>query len=196
MICTSLALTACGDDDSSAESGDPDGGKQAATAPGDSQPLIVKPPNDLPTQVKLARPVVQPPDTLPTRLVIRDISKGAGPAARKGDGVGVEYHGVNKAGKEVGSSWDNPRSFQFRMKLGRHKYTDAFEEGFEGMKVGARRELRIPARLTEGLGTLFYVVDLLEINRKGKCWWARPLGQEPPSLKKGNKFCESRVRVL
>jgi FKBP-type peptidyl-prolyl cis-trans isomerase len=128
--------------------------------------------------------------------VIRDISKGANPAARYGDELAIEYLGVNTVDQVVGSSWRNPVSFQFRIRLGFGKYFDGFEEGFEGMKVGARREVLIPAKLSEGFGVLFYIVDLLEIKRKGKCWWAQPLGEEPPSLAMRSKPCESRVRVL
>lgn len=198
----SLALAACGNDDSSAESKEP----EAATAPAntddrsgsDTQETSAETqPRNLPTQVKLTKPVIEPPDTLPTELVIRDISKGVDPAARSGDELAIEYHAVDEAGKTLYSSWDNTEPSQLRMAFGSGKYFNAFEESIEGMKVGARREFFIPATLTEELGPLFYVVDLLEINRKGKCWSAQSLDQAPPSRKaKIHERCKTRVRVL
>jgi peptidylprolyl isomerase len=152
---------------------------------------------NLPTQVKLTKPDIQPPHTPPTDLVTRDLSKGVSPAARNGDELAIEYHGVDKAGKVLYSSWDNLEPAQLRMKLGVRKYSTGFEEGIRGMKVGARRELLIPSRLAEERGPLFYVIDLLELNRKGKCWSAQSLDQLAPSRKeKIHDRCESRVRVL
>jgi hypothetical protein len=65
--------------------------------------------------------------------------------------------------KELYSYWDDEPPFQLRFKLLDGKYFAAFEEGVEGMKLGAWRELLIPAKLIEKQGNLFYIVDVLEI---------------------------------
>jgi peptidylprolyl isomerase len=139
VLCTSLALAACGgtDDAASNPAANPEG---------------------------LTQPDIQPPSKLPTKLVIRDITEGTGPAAKAGDEVVVEYLAVDEDGRTAYSSWDKVPPFELRFKLRGGRYFDAFEEGIEGMRVGGRRELLIPGILTEVLGPLFYVVDLLEVN--------------------------------
>jgi peptidylprolyl isomerase len=140
-LCVSLALSACG------------GTNDAASNPAANPEGLTK-------------PKIQPPSTLPTELVIRDITEGEGPLAKAGDKVVVEYHAVDETGRVLYTSWDKQPPFGLRFRLRSGDYFDAFEEGIEGMKVGGRRELLIPGKLTEILGPLFYVVDMLEIDRQ------------------------------
>lgn len=144
MSClTLLALSGCGDDSSSAGSGElPVAGKLAAA--------------------ERTKPQIPPPSgPLPTELVLNDLIEGAGPEVEEGDELTVEYVVVNKKGKERFSSWDNPDPFTFT--LGAEDYFPGWEQGFDGMKVGGRRELVIPAKLTDGRGFMLYVVDLRRI---------------------------------
>jgi FKBP-type peptidyl-prolyl isomerase-like protein len=110
------------------------------------------------------KPVIKPPDKLPKELVIRDRTEGTGPAARAGDKVAVEYFAVDETGRTAYSSWDDKGPAELRFRLGAGDYFDAFEEGIEGMKLGGRREVLMPAKSTVVLGPLFYVIDMLELN--------------------------------
>jgi peptidylprolyl isomerase len=194
ILCISLALTACGDDDSSAQS---KGSEAAAPAPSDDQIRDETPSGDLPTRVSLTKPDLEPPDEIPTGLVIRDISTGVPPVVKVNDELAIEYHGIDETGEALHSSWDEEPPFQLRFRLGDGKYFAAFEEGIEGMKLGARREMLIPAKLTEKQGNLFYIIDLLEINRQGRCLSTQSLRYAGAQRKaKINDRCDSRVRVF
>ncbi len=112
---------------------------------------------------KLTRPEVRPPIGMPpTELVVEDWEEGPGPPAKPGDELTVKYIAVNARGKERFSSWKKGGA-PFTFTLGAGKYFPGWEEGMKAMRVGGRRELLIPASLTSGLGTLYYVVDLIEI---------------------------------
>lgn len=180
----SLALTACGGSgsDSSASAGKP----EVVTLPSSGS---AQPPS------KLTKPDIQPPSTLPTDLLIRDRIEGSGPVARPGDEAISEYVAVGETGKELYSSWDQSTPLQLNLKLGDNKYFPGLDLGIEGMKAGGRRELLIPASLTKSPETkdsepLFYVIDLLEINRNGRCWATQPLSQAEYAAR-----CRNRVRV-
>lgn len=91
---------------------------------------------------------------------MRDIKVGSGPVAHRGDQVAVHYRSVDyKTGKMVSNTWPPSKPLIVR-RLGFEGWGESWEEGIEGMRVGGRRELVIPKRLTGQGSTLDYVVDL------------------------------------
>ncbi len=107
----------------------------------------------------------------PTKLETKDLVVGTGAEAKKGSTVYVNYVGALwKTGKEFDSSWKRNEAFSFT--LGTGAVIKGWDNGVVGMKVGGRRELRIPAE--EGYGklgneptipkneALIFVVDLLK----------------------------------
>jgi FKBP-type peptidyl-prolyl cis-trans isomerase len=103
--------------------------------------------------------------------VTKDIIHGTGPEAKSGDHVTVNYVGVlYHGGKEFDASWDHPPPFSFT--LGAGEVIKGWDQGVEGMRVGGRRELIIPAELAYGPSgrppippnaPLVFVVDLLGV---------------------------------
>jgi len=81
-----------------------------------------------------------------------DQKVGTGDVAVKGATVQVNYTGwlyVNgKRGSKFDSSLDRNTPFDF--KLGARQVIPGWDEGVEGMKVGGKRELIIPADLAYG----------------------------------------------
>jgi FKBP-type peptidyl-prolyl cis-trans isomerase len=110
---------------------------------------------------------------LPDGLEYWDIKEGTGPAAKKGDKVKVHYTGWLTEGKKFDSSVD--RNDPFAFALGAGQVIKGWDEGVAGMKVGGKRQLRIPPELgygSRGTGgvippnaTLIFDVDLLGINK-------------------------------
>jgi peptidylprolyl isomerase len=107
----------------------------------------------------------------PTKLEKKDLVVGTGAEAKKGSTVYVNYVGALwKTGEEFDSSWKRKEPFTFA--LGGGQVIKGWDNGVVGMKVGGRRELRIPAE--EGYGklgsppkipkneALIFVVDLLK----------------------------------
>ncbi|MGE5281254.1 MAG: FKBP-type peptidyl-prolyl cis-trans isomerase [Chloroflexota bacterium] len=108
--------------------------------------------------------VVVPPGPPPTHLIVNDIRPGSGAAIPgKGEvGIHVNYISLSyKTGKPLGVKWA-PRG-AFRISFGPGLEVKGWEKGLVGMKVGGRRELRVPSRLAYGQGAILYVVDLLGI---------------------------------
>ena len=80
--------------------------------------------------------------------------------------VGVAY----STGEEFDASWNRGEPLSFRLGVG--QVIAGWDQGIQGMKVGGRRRLTIPARLAygdRGAGgaiapgeTLIFVVDLVE----------------------------------
>ena len=77
-----------------------------------------------------------------------DIKKGSGPVAVAGKQVSVQYTGWLADGKEFDSSLDVGDPIQF--KLGSGTVIKGWDEGIAGMKVGGKRQLRIPPALGYG----------------------------------------------
>ena len=77
-----------------------------------------------------------------------DITEGTGKVAKEGDGVRVHYTGWLTNGKKFDSSVDAGRPFTF--VLGNGEVIKGWDEGVAGMKVGGKRQLRIPADLGYG----------------------------------------------
>jgi peptidylprolyl isomerase len=82
-----------------------------------------------------------------TGLQYWDIKVGTGRTADKGNTVKVHYTGWLTTGKKFDSSVGGP-AFQFR--IGAHQVIAGWEEGVSGMKVGGKRQLRIPPNLAYG----------------------------------------------
>ncbi|MCX2970282.1 FKBP-type peptidyl-prolyl cis-trans isomerase [Streptomyces sp. TRM70308] len=114
-----------------------------------------------------------PEGPAPTDLDIVDIWEGDGPVAKAGDTVSVHYVGVAfSTGEEFDASWNRGKPLQFQ--LGAGQVIPGWDQGVQGMKVGGRRRLTIPAHLAygdHGAGggriapgeTLIFVCDLVSV---------------------------------
>jgi peptidylprolyl isomerase len=108
----------------------------------------------------------------PTELQVADLVAGDGAEATSGRAVTVHYVGVaHSTGRQFDASWDRGEAFSFR--LGAGQVIAGWDRGVAGMRVGGRRELRIPPQLgygDRGAGavikpgeSLIFVVDLLSV---------------------------------
>src|SRR2546430_2885616 len=77
-----------------------------------------------------------------------DFKVGSGEVAKEGDRVRVHYTGWLTTGKKFDSSVDAGRPFTFA--LGNGEVIKGWDEGVAGMKVGGKRQLRIPPDLGYG----------------------------------------------
>jgi FKBP-type peptidyl-prolyl cis-trans isomerase len=83
----------------------------------------------------------------PTGLQYWDIKVGTGPEAQKGQRVKVHYTGWLTSGKKFDSSIGGK---PFDLRLGAGDVIKGWDEGIAGMKVGGKRQLRIPPNLAYG----------------------------------------------
>lgn len=108
----------------------------------------------------------------PTDLVITDVIEGDGAEATSGNTVVVHYVGVaHSTGEEFDASYNRGDPLTFQLGVG--QVIQGWDQGVQGMKVGGRRQLLIPAHLAygeRGAGgvikpgeSLIFVVDLLEV---------------------------------
>ncbi|MER5902573.1 FKBP-type peptidyl-prolyl cis-trans isomerase [Streptomyces mirabilis] len=108
----------------------------------------------------------------PADLEIKDIWEGDGPVAKAGDFVKVHYVGVAfSTGEEFDASWNRGAPLEFKLGVG--QVISGWDQGVQGMKVGGRRQLVIPAHLAYGdrgaggrIGpgeTLIFVCDLVAV---------------------------------
>src|SRR3990170_5214776 len=77
-----------------------------------------------------------------------EIKAGTGDTAVKGQQVRVHYTGWLTDGTKFDSSVDRSQPFVF--PLGAGKVIKGWDEGVAGMKVGGKRQLRIPPELAYG----------------------------------------------
>jgi peptidylprolyl isomerase len=122
----------------------------------------------------LERPEIDFPEGQPpVHLDVTDLTVGDGAEATKGSNVSVHYVGVAfSTGEEFDASWNRGGTFEFL--LGGGQVIKGWDMGVQGMKVGGRRKLVIPAHLgygDRGAGgaikpgeTLIFVVDLVAVN--------------------------------
>jgi peptidylprolyl isomerase len=124
---------------------------------------------DTSSKPEIAAPLGSPP----AELEKRDIVRGTGPKAKKGDNLAMQYVGVSwSTGEQFDASWDRGKD-PFTFELGAGGVIPGWDEGLVGMRQGGRRLLVIPA--AKGYGaqgqppdigpneTLIFVVDLLRI---------------------------------
>jgi FKBP-type peptidyl-prolyl cis-trans isomerase len=85
---------------------------------------------------------------LPGGLEYWDIKEGTGAVAKSGDKVKVHYTGWLTDGKKFDSSVDHGQPFEFT--LGAGQVIKGWDTGVAGMKVGGKRQLRIPPEMAYG----------------------------------------------
>jgi FKBP-type peptidyl-prolyl cis-trans isomerase len=95
-----------------------------------------------PTQVS-GKPV-----TTSSGLEYWEIKKGTGAPALAGKEVSVNYTGWLTNGKEFDSSLNAGEPIKFTLGIG--QVIKGWDEGIAGMKVGGKRQLRIPPALAYG----------------------------------------------
>ncbi len=120
-----------------------------------------------------------------------DIKLGLGPLAKAGDKVKVHYTGWFTTGKKFDSSVDARQPYSFT--LGKGEVIKGWDEGVTGMKVGGKRQLRIPPELAYGEAgfktivppnaTLIFDVQLLEVVPQPT---EAPPAESKPDEPKGN----------
>jgi FKBP-type peptidyl-prolyl cis-trans isomerase len=125
-----------------------------------------------PAQSKPAGPtnVTGKPTKTPDDLEYWDITVGTGATAASGKKVTVNYTGWLTSGKQFDSSVGKT---PFTFTLGAGQVIRGWDEGVAGMKVGGKRQLRIPPALAYGsrgaagvippYSTLIFDVELLGV---------------------------------
>jgi FKBP-type peptidyl-prolyl cis-trans isomerase len=108
--------------------------------------------------------------TTPSGVQYWDITPGTGAVATSGKKVTVHYTGWLTNGKKFDSSVGKQ---PFTFKLGAGEVIQGWDDGVAGMKVGGKRQLRIPPNLgygSQGAGgvippnaTLIFDVQLLDV---------------------------------
>jgi len=111
------------------------------------------------------------PIKTPSGLEYWDIKVGTGAVAQAGHKVKVDYTGWLTDGKKFDSSVGTGRPFE--LMLGAGQVIKGWDEGIAGMKVGGKRQLRIPPDLAYGAkgypgaippdATLIFDVQLLDV---------------------------------
>ncbi|HKP20283.1 MAG TPA: FKBP-type peptidyl-prolyl cis-trans isomerase [Thermoleophilaceae bacterium] len=167
-VVLAMGLGACGGDD---DSGDDNAQAPAKTTPTATEPTPAEAQEALKDTSQ--RPVIpRPTGSPPRRLVVEDIVKGKGKAAKKGDTVIVHYVGMNFSnGQEFDASWD--RGQPFPVTIGQTQVIEGWTRGLVGIRKGGRRKLTIPPELGYGPNgyppsippneTLIFVVDAVEV---------------------------------
>jgi len=125
-----------------------------------------KPDNSAPTKV------TGEPTKLPDGLEYWDIKTGTGATAKAGQSASVHYTGWLTNGRKFDSSLDRGQPFTVS-PLGSAPVIKGWNEGIIGMKVGGKRQLRIPPDLAYGQrgypgvippnATLIFDVELLSV---------------------------------
>ena len=115
-------------------------------------------------------------DSSPSKLQIKDLVVGTGDQATKGSTLTVHYTGWLYVNGQRGKKFDSSvGSKPFTFKLGAGQVIEGWDRGFEGMKVGGKRDLIIPPRLGYGKrgappdippdATLNFEVQLLKVQK-------------------------------
>lgn len=86
--------------------------------------------------------------TTTNELQIIDISVGTGQEAKAGDTISVNYLGNLEDGTKFDSSYDRGQAFTFTLGVG--QVIQGWDQGVQGMKVGGKRKLIIPAKMAYG----------------------------------------------
>ena len=142
-------------------------------APGAASVTVEPPPAPERDEDRMDKPEIDFPEgTPPSELEIVDLTVGEGDEAQAGQTVSVHYVGVaHSTGEQFDASYDRGDPLQFRLGVG--QVISGWDTGVQGMKVGGRRKLVIPAHLAygdRGAGgvikpgeTLIFVVDLVDV---------------------------------
>jgi peptidylprolyl isomerase len=169
-LIAALGLAGCGDDDEPPESGDSGAGTAQedtgteTTSRADVEAAL----KDTSQKPVLPKPTGSPP----RRLMVEDIVKGRGRAAKEGDTVVVHYVGMNFSnGLEFDASWD--AGAPFPVQIGTTQVIEGWTRGLVGIREGGRRQLTIPPELGYGAAgyppdippneTLIFVVDAVSV---------------------------------
>lgn len=106
-----------------------------------------------------------------TELEIIDIEPGDGKAVVKGALITTQYRGFLEDGTQFDSSYERGKPFQ--CVIGSGRVIKGWDQGLMGMKVGGKRQLRVPAHLAYGerqIGALIkpnsnlmFEIELLEV---------------------------------
>jgi FKBP-type peptidyl-prolyl cis-trans isomerase len=109
----------------------------------------------------------------PSGLIYWDVVVGSGATAVSGSHVKVHYTGWLLSGEKFDSSRDRGEPFSFVLGVG--QVIKGWDEGVAGMKVGGKRQLRIPPKLGYGEAgaggaippnaTLIFDVELLDVSK-------------------------------
>lgn len=160
---TVLALVACGDDGST---------DTTPSKPTQARPQPAQSVRTARTEVNGASApprVPVPAGPSPKKLVVKDLRKGSGVVARRGQRLKVQYVAVSyETGDEFENRWAQAGPFSFNFGSG--EALDGWETGLVGMRVGGRRELILPSRLAYGSSPLIYVIELLAIECARRCF--------------------------
>lgn len=123
-----------------------------------------------------SKPEIEFPGTeAPTELVVVDEIIGEGEEAGRGDVVDVHYVGVSHStGDEFDASWNRGEPLRFQLGVG--QVIAGWDQGVQGMRVGGRRRLEIPAHLAYGDHgappviapgeSLVFVCDLVDVHHR------------------------------
>lgn len=82
------------------------------------------------------------------KLEISDVVVGTGVVAQRGDALAIHYRGTLDNGTEFDNSYDRNETLNFT--LGTGELIKGMDEGLVGMRVGGKRQLRIPPYLGYG----------------------------------------------
>ena len=156
LLCAALPLVvACGSSQSAADKAAEQAANEQANPPTitDATTPAVKAVKVTPGpgegDIKVKPVIPRQSGAAPKVLIVQDLIVGTGAEAKSGDSVTVQYVGVLFAnGKEFDSSWKAGKPFTF--DLGSGGVIAGWDQGVEGMKVGGRRRLIIPAELGYG----------------------------------------------
>lgn len=99
-------------------------------------------PTPKPTPAATPSKVSGPPQTTPSGVKFWDVKVGNGAEATKGKTVSVLYVGWLENGKEFKAEDD--ADIPLQLTLGDGRQIKGWDEGVTGMKVGGKRQLRIP----------------------------------------------------
>jgi peptidylprolyl isomerase len=162
LLALPAGVAACGG------GGDDEAASTATPEPRDDVQAIVDGiSKDTSEKPQIAAPQGQPPG----KIVTRDIVRGTGRKAKRGDTLTMQYVGVSwSTGEQFDASWDRGQPFPFR--LGAGMVIQGWDKGMVGMRKGGRRLLVIPPDMGYGpagqgpIGpneTLIFAVDLVDI---------------------------------